>query len=68
MTSAPEPDAEREATVERLMERLSGFVQGSGISGADAREIIARVIASEPSAGDGDLMAKARTWMLIALG
>ncbi|MEE7448770.1 hypothetical protein MRF4_13670 [Methylobacterium radiotolerans] len=68
MTSAPEPDAEREATVEPLIERCSGFVQGIGMSGADAREIIARVIDSEPLAGDGDLMAKARTWMLIALG
>ncbi|MCX4195194.1 hypothetical protein OMR07_06080 [Methylobacterium organophilum] len=63
-----ESDAERAATAERLMERLSGFVQGIGMSGADAREIIDRVIASEPQAGDGDLMAKARTWMLIALG
>lgn len=62
------PEADREATVERLMERLSGFVQGIGMSGADARAIIARVIGSEPLAGDGDLMAKARTWMLIALG
>ncbi|WCS26388.1 hypothetical protein LOK46_06015 [Methylobacterium sp. NMS14P] len=61
-----DPDAERVATVERLSERLSGFVQGIGMSGADARQIIERVIASEPSAGD--LMAKARTWMLIALG
>lgn len=61
-------EADRAATVERLMERLSGFVQEMGMSGADAREIIARVIDSEPLAGDGDLMAKARTWMLIALG
>lgn len=66
--SAPIADADREATAERLMERLSGFVQGIGMSGADAREIIDRVIASDPQAGDGDLMAKARTWMLIALG
>ncbi|SFV09152.1 MULTISPECIES: hypothetical protein [unclassified Methylobacterium] len=61
-------DHNRAATVDRLMERLSGFVQGIGMSGADARDIIDRVIASEPLAGDGDLMAKARTWMLIALG
>lgn len=65
--SAPDPSAERAARVEGLSERLSGFVQGIGISGADARQIIERVVASEPSAGDGDLMAKARTWMLIAL-
>ncbi|MDE4912808.1 hypothetical protein PQI07_19180 [Methylobacterium sp. 092160098-2] len=63
-----DPDAEREATVERLMERLSGFVQGIGMSGNEAREIIKRVIEADPTAGDGDLMAKARTWMLIALG
>ncbi|MET3409318.1 hypothetical protein SAMN02799625_05930 [Methylobacterium sp. UNC300MFChir4.1] len=61
-------DPDRTATVDRLMERLSGFAQGIGISGIEARQIIKRVIASDPSAGDGDLMAKARTWMLIALG
>ncbi|MGU3467621.1 hypothetical protein ACLBXO_22495 [Methylobacterium sp. C33D] len=66
--SETDPSADRAATIERLSERLSGFVQGIGMSGADAREIIDRVIASEPLAGDGDLMAKARTWMLIALG
>ncbi|MGU3476372.1 hypothetical protein [Methylobacterium sp. D48H] len=64
--SAPEDD--RAATAERLMERLSGFVQGIGMSGNEAREIIKRVIEADPAAGDGDLMAKARTWMLIALG
>ncbi|SDA35190.1 hypothetical protein SAMN02799622_06019 [Methylobacterium sp. UNC378MF] len=63
-----ETDPDLEATAERLMERLSGFAQGIGMSGTEARQIIDRVIASEPSAGDGDLMAKARTWMLIALG
>jgi hypothetical protein len=56
------------ATAERLIERLSGFAQGIGMSGTEAREIIKHVIDSEPLAGDGDLMAKARTWMLIALG
>ncbi|WP_020094940.1 hypothetical protein [Methylobacterium sp. 285MFTsu5.1] len=61
-------DPDHAASVDRLMERLSGFAQGIGISGIEAREIIKRVIASDPSAGDGDLMAKARTWMLIALG
>ncbi|KAA0121086.1 hypothetical protein CIW48_25225 [Methylobacterium sp. P1-11] len=63
-----ETDPDLEATAERLKERLSGFAQGIGMSGTEARQIIDRVIASEPSAGDGDLMAKARTWMLIALG
>jgi hypothetical protein len=57
-----------QAIVNRLMERMSNFPQGIGMSGTDAREMINRVIASEPSAGGGDLMAKARTWMLIALG
>ncbi|XYD11975.1 hypothetical protein R1A27_33015 (plasmid) [Methylobacterium sp. NMS12] len=66
--SETDPDAVRAATAERLMERLSGFVQSIGMSGIEAREIIKRVIESDPSAGDGDLMAKARTWMLIALG
>ena len=66
--SETDPSADRAATVQRLSERLSGFVQGIGMSGADAREIIDRVIASDPQAGHGDLMAKARTWMLTALG
>ncbi|AIQ89881.1 MULTISPECIES: hypothetical protein [Methylobacterium] len=66
--SEPEADLDREATANRLMQRLSGFAQGIGLSGTDARQIIGRVIASDPSAGDGELMAKARTWMLIALG
>ncbi|MDE3748611.1 hypothetical protein [Methylobacterium radiotolerans] len=63
-----EAEADRTATAERLMERLSGFAQGIGMSGNEAREIIKRVIEADPTAGDGDLMAKARTWMLIALG
>ncbi|MET3486160.1 hypothetical protein [Methylobacterium sp. 1973] len=58
---------DHQATVNRLMERLSNFAQEIGMSGTDAREIINRVIASEPSAGDGDVMVMARTWMLIAL-
>lgn len=62
-----EGDAEREATVEGLMERLSGFAQGTGMSGNKAREIIKRVIETDPTAGDGDLMVRARAWMLIAL-
>ncbi|MEE7489858.1 hypothetical protein [Methylobacterium oryzae] len=65
--SETEADQDREATLNRLMERLSGFAQGIGMRGPDARQIIDRVIASDPTAGDGDLMAKARTWMLIAL-
>ncbi|KZB99242.1 hypothetical protein AU375_04501 [Methylobacterium radiotolerans] len=40
--SETDPSADRAATVQRLSERLSGFVQGIGMSGADAREIIDR--------------------------
>lgn len=56
-----------EVTAERLAARLSGFVQGLGISSADARQIVDRVIASEPLATDEELLAKARTWILDAL-
>ncbi|MEE7450246.1 hypothetical protein MRF4_21950 [Methylobacterium radiotolerans] len=66
--SAPDPDRTREARGRRLLERSSGFARGIGISGTDAHLIIGRVIASDPSAGAGDLITKARTWMLIALG
>ncbi|SFE66953.1 hypothetical protein [Methylobacterium sp. 13MFTsu3.1M2] len=65
--SETDPNADRAATIERLSERLSGFAQGIGMSGNEAREIIKRVIEADPAAGDGDLLAKARTWMLIAL-
>ncbi|MGU3384381.1 hypothetical protein ACLBYG_07730 [Methylobacterium sp. D53M] len=65
MNDNTNPD--REAIAERLFEHLSGFTRGIGMSGEDAREIIVWVIASDPSAGDADLLAKARAWMLIAL-
>ena len=60
-------DQARQIAANRLMERLSGFVQGIGMNGMDAREIIDRVIAELPYAGDGEREAKARAWMLIAL-
>uniref|UniRef100_UPI002074A60E helix-turn-helix domain-containing protein n=1 Tax=Methylobacterium sp. B1 TaxID=91459 RepID=UPI002074A60E len=41
--SEPEADLDREATANRLMQRLSGFAQGIGMSGTDARQIIGRV-------------------------
>jgi hypothetical protein len=43
--NVPEPD--HEATAQRLMERLSGFAQGIGMSGSEAREIIKRVTEAE---------------------
>ena len=61
------PNPDPEATARRLMERLRSFAQGLGMSDTDARQIIDRVIASDPSAGDGHLMAKARIWILTAL-
>ena len=60
-------DRARQIAANRLMERLSGFVQGIGMSGMEARQIIDRVIAELPYAGDGEREAKARAWMLIAL-
>ncbi|MEE7451316.1 hypothetical protein MRF4_28020 [Methylobacterium radiotolerans] len=66
--SGHDPDADHAATVDRLMERLSGFAQGIGMSGTGARAIIDREIASEHLAGDVDFMVRARTSMLIALG
>ncbi|MGU3668477.1 hypothetical protein ACLBX9_30210 [Methylobacterium sp. A49B] len=57
----------RELLANRLMARLSGFVQGIGMSGLDAREIVNRAIADDPSADEHDIEAKARAWMLIAL-
>ena len=41
--SEPEADLDREATANRLMQRLSGFAQGIGLSGTDARQIIGHV-------------------------
>ncbi|QGY05481.1 hypothetical protein MMSR116_29015 [Methylobacterium mesophilicum SR1.6/6] len=60
-------NARRELVASRLMGRLSGFIQGIGMSGVDAREIVNRAIADDPSADEHDIEAKARAWMLIAL-
>ncbi len=49
------------------MARLASFIKRLGISHVDTRDIVGRTIASDPSASHGDLLAKARTWMLIAL-
>jgi hypothetical protein len=62
-----EPDAKRQLVANRLMGRLSGFIQGIGMSGLDAREIVDRAIADDPAADEPDIEAKARAWMLIAL-
>ena len=52
---------------ERLVIRLGGFIQGIGLSVPEARQIIERAIADDPSASVADIEAKARAWMLIAL-
>lgn len=52
---------------ERLMIRLGAFIQGIGLSAPEARHIIERAIADDPSAAVADIEAKARAWMLIAL-
>ncbi len=44
----------------RVMERLSGFIQGIGMTGQDARQIVNRVVAGDPSAPAYDITAKAR--------
>ncbi|MBE7200294.1 MAG: hypothetical protein INR70_21155 [Parafilimonas terrae] len=60
-------NASHELAANRLMARLSGFIQGIGMSGPDARRIVDRVSEEMPHAGDGDREATARAWMLIAL-
>jgi hypothetical protein len=60
-------EARYEFLANRLMARLSGFIQGIGMSGIDAREILDRAIADDPAADEHDIEAKARAWMLIAL-
>ena len=52
---------------ERLVVRLSGFIQGIGLSVEEARGIVERAIADDPGAAPADIEAKARAWMLIAL-
>jgi hypothetical protein len=59
--------AKHELVANRVMARLSGFTQGIGMSGQDARQIVDRAITDDPSAADHDIEAKARAWMLVAL-
>lgn len=65
--SDPETKVDREQLRERLVVRLSGFIQGIGLSVEEAREIVERAIADDPTAAPADIEAKARAWMLIAL-
>ena len=65
--SGPETEVRREQLRERLVVRLGGFIQGIGLSVEEARQIVERAIADEPSAAPDDIEAKARAWMLIAL-
>ena len=52
--------AKHELVANRVMERLSGFIQGIGMTGPDARQIVNRVAAGDPSAPEYDIAAKAR--------
>lgn len=56
-----------ETLPDRVLARLAGFIQGIGLSVEEARQIVERVIADDPTAASADIEAKARTWMLIAL-
>jgi hypothetical protein len=62
-----EPNADHRLVANRLLARLSGFIQGIGMGGVDARDIVNRAIADDPTADEHDIEAKARAWMLIAL-
>jgi len=55
------------ATDQRLMRASRNSGGCMGIGEPDARGIIDRVIAYQPWARDGELMAQARTWMLSAV-
>jgi len=62
-----DPRAKHEFVANRVMERLSDSIQGIGMSIPDARKIVNRAVAEDPSAREYDIEAKARAWMLIAL-
>lgn len=66
--SVIDPGAARAATAECVMERLSGFAQGSGVSGRVACQIIEWVIASPTDRRRRRPVGKARTCILIAPG
>lgn len=61
------PSPRHEFVANRVMARLSGFIQGIGMSAPDAREIVNRAISDEPAANEHDIEIKARAWLLIAL-
>ena len=52
---------------DHIVARLSGLIQGIGLSVEEARAIVGRAIADDPAAAPADIEAKARAWMLIAL-
>ena len=54
-------------TVDRVLARLGGFIDGIGMSPPLVRQIVERAIADDPAAPPADIEAKARAWMLIAL-
>jgi hypothetical protein len=59
--------AKQELVVNRVMERMSGFIHGIGMNNRDARRIVERAVAEDPYAPENDIEAKARALMLIAL-
>jgi hypothetical protein len=59
--------AKQELVVNRVMERMSGFIHGIGMNNRDARQIVERAVAEDPYAPENDIEAKARALMLIAL-
>ena len=48
------------------MRQLHGFAQGMKVDEEVLRYIVNRVITDMPMAPDGDRLARARNWMLIA--
>jgi hypothetical protein len=59
-------DPNHEIVVARLIRQLYGFADGLGLDEFTVRMIVERVIADMPLAPDGDRLARARNWMLIA--
>ncbi|GJE52969.1 hypothetical protein GOFOIKOB_6044 [Methylobacterium tardum] len=52
--------AKHELVGNRVMERLSGFIQGIGMTSQDARQIMNRVVAGDPWSPAYDIATKAR--------
>ena len=61
-----EPDPNHEIVAERLMRQLYGFALGIGLDEETTRRIVDRVIADMPLTPDGERLARARNWMLVA--